>query len=626
MQIIVKIVLCIFLLGIGASCREGKNVRIVPVEDFFRSPEMTSFQISPDGQYISYLKPFKNRLNIFVQTLDGKNVKRITEIDNSNVTYYSWASNDQLLFRTDRSSGAFLYSVFKDGSNFKELISDERVNLKLINTKNFYGNRVLVGLNRRDSTVFDAYSLNLRTGDLKLEEKNPGNIFQWYADENGKLRMAMASDGVNETLLFRISENDRFKPVISNNFKSRIIPVGFCGSNKNCIYALSNVNRDKLHLVKFNCNTGKEMETIFSHDEVDVSEGGYSNKRRKLIFAGYETWKKERHYIDDSSRVVYAALQKQMPNTEIVLVDQDALGTKYIVKTFTDRSPGAFYLYTTADNKLLKLSDVNSSIQEEEMCKMEPLSFKSRDGKVIHGYLTLPLNGTAKNLPVVVLPHGGPSNRNSWGFSAEVQFLANRGYAVFQINYRGSDGYGKQFWISGFKKWGTDMQNDITDGVKWLISEGVANPKKIAIYGSGFGGFSAMHGLCFQPDLYVCGASQSGYLNLFTYLKAVPPYYKPILQMYYEMVGNPEKDMDYLRAVSPVFHADKIKAPVLIAQDAKDPRVKVNETNQFVKELKKRQIPVTYIVKEKERYTLRNPENRIDFYRQLEDFLEKNLK
>ncbi len=224
------------------------------------------------------------------------------------------------------------------------------------------------------------------------------------------------------------------------------------------------------------------------------------------------------------------------------------------------------------------------------------------------------------------MPHGGPDSRNSWGYNSEVQFLANRGYAVFQVNYRGSKGYGKKFWIAGFKQWGGEMQNDITDGVRWLISQKVADPTRIGIYGSSFGGYSALHGLCFRPSLYKCGASYSGLTNLFTYLKDIPPYYRPYLQMYYETVGNPEVDADYFRAVSPVFHTDKIRSPVLIAQGARDPRVNMNETNQFVKELKKRKVPVTYILKEDEGHFFKNAENKLEFYRELEKFLDKNLR
>jgi len=433
----------------------------------------------------------------------------------------------------------------------------------------------------------------------------------------------LTSDGVDETLIYRKTESDDFSPVIKNNFKTSINFLGF--SKDSCIYILTNQNRDKKALVELNCETGKEHRELYSNPEVDVSEGGYSRSKNKMVFAGYESWKKERHYLDSEAKEMFERLERLLPDTEIKVTDQDSSGRKYIIRTFTDRDPGAFYLYTADDNKLRKLGDINSSVRREEMAPMKPVSYKSRDGLTINGYLTLPLNMPEKNLPVVVMPHGGPSMRNTWGYNSEVQFLANRGYAVFQVNFRGSTGYGKSFWIAGFKEWGGKIQDDITDGVKWLISKEIADPERIAIYGASFGGFSALHGLCFNSDLYRCGVSYSGLTNLFTYLKGIPPYYKPYQQMYFEMVGDPEKDADYFRNTSPIFHTGKIKVPVLIAQGTKDPRVNVNETNQFVKELKKRKIPVTYILKEDERHFFKKPENRIEFFQQLEKFLESNM-
>lgn len=611
-----------------AACSEDRKVRQVPLEDFFKDPAKTSFRISPDGKYISYRQPYKNRMNIYVQTLDGKHTTRITNETRFNITYYFWTNNNELLFTTDnwRSKSAHMYAVSKTGKNLRGLLPVDRASAYLINGELIINDQLLITVNKRDSTIFDAYKLNVRTGRLVLAEKNPGNIIKWYADEEGKLRMALASDGVNETLLFRNKESDSFKPVITNNFKNKIIPIGYCKANGSRIFALSNLNRDKKALVEFDCATGKEDRVIYSHPEVDITDAGYAAARHEVLYVGYDNTKRERKYLSDSLALIYKQLDKLLPNTEMRIESNDSLERQVIIRTFTDRSPGAFYHYSLTNKKLSKLSDVNPSIREGEMCAMKPVSFKSRDGLLIEGYLTLPLGYKPNNLPVIVIPHGGPSERNTWGFNSEVQFLANRGYCVFQVNFRGSGGYGKKFWISGFKKWGSDIQNDITDGVNWLVSEGIADKKRIAIYGEGFGGYSALYGLSFHPELYKCGASQSGFLNLFSYIKAVPVVYKPVLQMYYEMVGNPEREIDALRAVSPVFHADKIKAPVLIAQDIVDDRLNINETNQFVSELKKRKVPVTYITKKDREYTLRNAENRMNFYRELEKFFETHLR
>jgi dipeptidyl aminopeptidase/acylaminoacyl peptidase len=616
----------LFILLTLASCTLEGTVERIPLENFFSVPIKTSFLVSPDGKFISYLKPDNNRIHIYVETWDGKNTTQLTCDSNRSISNYFWASNNEILYLKSGSDDkdAGLFAVKIDGTNKRELLQFSNAKIRLITTRQVFDDHVLVSLNRRDSTVFDAYRLNIQSGKLSLLLKNPGNITKWYSDPAGKLRMAIASDGVNETLLYRDDESQKLSPVLTNNFKTSILPVAFSADNS-CIYALSNKNRDKMALVELDCKSGMEHRTIYSNPDVDVTDAIYSIKKGKLTYAWYETWKKERHYLDDSVKSMFNKLEKLLPNTEIRVSNSDSAEKKFIVRSYTDRNPGSFYQYTLDENKLVKLSDINPTVAVENMSEMKPVSFKTRDSLSVNGYLTLPKGRVEKNLPVVVMPHGGSDARNSWGYNSEVQFLANRGYAVFQVNFRGSKGYGKKFWIAGFKEWGGKMQDDITDGVRWLISEKIADSSRIAIYGYSFGGFSALHGLISRPDLYRCGASYSGFTNLFTYLKDIPPYYRPYQQMYYEIVGNPEIDADYFRAVSPVFHTDKIKAPVLIAQGARDPRVNMNETNQFVKELKKRKVPVTYILKDDEGHSFRKIENRLEFYRELEIFLDKNL-
>ena len=625
MQILKFYFFCLVVLFL-TSCSKDKPTEQIPIEDFFSVPIKTSYLVSPDGKYISYLKPDNNLIHIYVETVDGRHTTQLTCDSNRSIYSYFWANNNEILYLKGSSEGKDpgLYAVKIDGTDKRELVSFNKTKVRLISSSPVNDSQVLVSLNKRDSTVFDAYRLNIHSGELSLLLKNPGNITKWYSDPEGKLRMAIASDGVNETLLYRDRENQPFRTVLTNNFKSSISPIAFSADNS-CIYALSNQNRDKMALVELDCVSGKEHRTIYSNPEVDVSEAVYSVNRGKLTYAGYETWKKQRFYLDDTVRATFKKLEALLPNTEIRIASADSAEKKFIIRTYTDRNPGSFYLYFIDENKLVKLADVNASLNVEDMAEMKPITYKTRDGYSVNGYLTLPIGKSPKNLPVVVLPQSSPEQRNSWGYNAEVQFLANRGYAVFQVNFRGSKGYGKEFWTAGFKEWGGKIHEDITDGVYWLISEKIADPSRIAIYGYSFGGFSALYGLISTPELYRCGASYSGFINLFTYLKDIPPYYRPYQQMYYEMVGNPETDADYFRAVSPVFHTDMVKVPVLIAQGARDPRVNMNETNQFVKELKKKKVPVTYILKEGEGHYFKNNDNRLEFYKALEIFLDKNL-
>lgn len=598
-----------------------------PDRRFFRNPERTSFKISPDGRYIAYLQPYKNRLNIFVQPVNGKEAIRLSSDTDRSISYFFWANNEQLLYLKDRNGdeNRRLYAVNRDGSQVRDLIPDARVRIQLIGLDRIRNDQVLVALNKRDSSIFDAYRLNIKTGELGMIAQNPGNITDWVADAEGQLRMALASDGVNTSILYRGSEKENFKLLFSNNFKTTITPIGFC-QEPDCLYALSNQGRDKTALVKIDCKTGRETQVIYSHPEVDVNGAGYSYAEKKIRFAEYTTWKNQRFFLDNGAKGVYDELARRLPQTEIRITDRTEAEDKFIVRTYTDRSPGAFYLYESKGKKLTQLAEVNQALKPEELCEVRPVEYEANDGVTIHGYLTLPQGKQRKNLPVIVMPHGGPDARNTWTYNAEVQFLANRGYAVFQMNFRGSSGYGKAFWSAGFKQWGGRIQQDITDGVHWLIKEGIADPKRIGIYGFSFGGYSALWGLCNQPDLYACGVSYSGLSNLYSYLKAIPPYYRPYRLMIEEMVGSPETDGDYLRQASPIFHADRIKAPLLIVQGLKDKRVNVNETEQLVKELRKRNVPVTYLLKENEGHVFRNEENRLEFYERLEKFLETNLK
>jgi len=610
------------------ACKGYKEEKTIPVDDFFKMQDKAYYRISPDGKSLSYLKLQDEKLNLFVEDLaTGKDVQ-LTHLAEKSISFYFWTSNNELIYYTEDESKerkSDLFVINKDGSKQVQLSSNEKTRVKVIEDQLIDDKYIIVASNKRDSTVFDVYRLNVRNGKMDIAAKNPGNITEWMTDNKGVLKIAVSSDGVNETLMYRENENQPFVPVISNNFETTLLPVAFSEDKANVLYAISNVNRDKNALVALDLKTGKEEQILFANDTLNVVDAKYSKTKKKMIFVTCETWKKEKFYLDDSTKVDYTKIDQLLPGTEWRIMDKDKLDNVFIVRTFTDINPGSYYLYIASQNKLKKLADINSAIKEEEMSKMEAISYKSGDGLTINGYLTLPKNKKATNLPVVVLPHNGLGGRNSWGYNADVQFLANRGYAVLQVNYRGSTGYGKSFYAAGFKQWNDKIQEDVNDGVKWLIKQKIANPKKIAIYGNGFGGYIALNCLYKNPDIYSCGGSNSGVINLFSYLKTIPPFLKSNLQMYYEIVGNPVTDADYMRFASPVFHANRFKAPVFIAQNPKDPRVNVAEGVQFIKELKKQNVPVTYIEKEEGPNPVMRQQGRTALYKALEEFLQQNL-
>ena len=620
----------IFLLLMVAliwACK-GSNDETIPVDDFFKTQDKAYYRISPDGKSLSYLKLQDKKLDLFVEDLATGTSVQLTHLNEKSISFHFWTSNNELIYYTEDESKERKSDIFvinKDGTKQVQLSANEKNRLRVIEDQLIDDKYIIVASNKRDSTVFDVYRLNVRNGKMDIAAKNPGNVTEWMTDNKGVLKIAVTSDGVNETLMYRENENQAFAPVITNNFETTLQPIAFSEDQPNILYAISNVNRDKNALVALDLKTGKEKQVLFANDTLNVVDAKYSRPQKKMLFVTCETWKKEKYYLDDSTRMTYSKIDQLLPGTEWKIMDKDKMDKVFVVRTFTDKNPGSYYLYTASENKLKKLTDISPSIKQEDMSSMKPISFKSRDQLTINGYLTLPKNKKAVNLPVVVLPHNGPGGRNSWGYNAEVQFLANRGYAVLQVNYRGSTGYGKSFYAAGFKQWSDKIQEDVNDGVQWLIAQKIANPKKIAIYGNGFGGYIALNCLYKNPDLYKCGGSNSGVINLFSYLKTIPPFLKANLQMYYEIVGNPITDTDYMRFASPVFHADRFKSPIFIAQNPKDPRVNVAEGVQFIKELKKRNVQVTYMEKEEGPNPVMRQQGRTALYKALEEFLQENL-
>jgi dipeptidyl aminopeptidase/acylaminoacyl peptidase len=616
------------MLAILFACEQPvQKAPQIPLEDFFRNPEKTAFQLSPNGEYFSYLAPWESRLNVFVQKTGGDSAVRITSETARDIAGYLWKGDNRILFLKDTGGDEnfHLYGVNADGTDLKGLTVFDKVRTELIDDLKETENEVIVGLNKRDPTVFDPYRLNVITGEMTMLAENPGNIMGWMTDHDGKLRLAIASDGVNQTILYRETEEGTFSPVLTTSFKETVNPALFTFDNK-MVYALSNLGRDKSALVLFDVANGKEQEILFETQEADLEGVDYSRKDKKLLSVTWVTDKNKEHFFDPEFEAMKKELEQKLPGYQVFMGSHNKAEDKFMIRTVSDKSRGAYYFYDKNTKSLTKLADLSPWLNEKDLSDMKPVSYTSRDGLTIHGYLTLPKGAKPKNLPVVINPHGGPWARDYWGFNPEVQFLANNGYAVLQMNFRGSTGYGRKFWEASFKQWGRTMQDDISDGVKWLIDQGIADPKRVAIYGGSYGGYATLAGLTLTPELYAAGVDYVGVANMFTFMKTVPPYWKPLLDMFYEMVGNPVADSLMLAEVSPVLHADKIQAPLFVAQGANDPRVNKDESDQMVAALKARGIDVEYMVKDNEGHGFHNEENRFDFYRGMITFLDKHLK
>lgn len=631
-KILINTLLAI-LIVFTVSCGSGKPVipvEPIPMEDFFRNSERNAYQISPDGKYFSYLAPYENRLNIFVQEVGKDSSVRITSETERDIAGYFWANNKRVLYLKDTGGDEnyHLFGVDADGSNTVILAAFIGVRTDIIDELPDIPTEVIIGMNRRAPEVFDPYRLNIETGKLTLLAENPGNIQDWILDHDGKLRAAITIDGTDAGLLYRGHEGEPFRTVLTTNFREELTPQFFTFDNK-YLYVISNIGRDKGVLVKLDPATGKEMEVLFEHPKYDLERATYSHKDKKLLTAIWTGHRQmERHYFDPHFKSIIEKLQSRLVGYEYGLTSETKDESRMIIRTYSDKSLGSYYLYDVATDQLTKLADVSPWLDENKLADMNCVTYTSRDGLPIEAYLTLPKGytmETAKDLPVVINPHGGPWARDTWGFNPEVQFLANRGYAVFQMNFRGSTGFGRKFWELSFKQWGKTMQDDITDGVQWLVKQGVADPKRVAIYGASYGGYATLAGLTFTPDLYACGIDYVGVSNMFTFMNTIPPYWKPLLDMMYEMVGNPKADSTLLAEVSPVLHIDRIKAPLFIAQGANDPRVNKDESDQMVEALKKRGVDVQYMVKDNEGHGFANEENRFDFYRAMETFLKEHM-
>ena len=615
-----------FLILITSCAPKEEMPRLISMEDFFRNPEKTGFSLSPDGTHLAFMQPWEKRLNVHVQKIGEDEVVRITNATERDIAGYFWANNERIAYVQDKGGDENfkLYAVNIDGTGEKTLTPFEKVRVQLIDDLKNDDEHILIAVNNRDKRFFDAYRINVNTGDMEMIAQNPGTYTGWETDHDGKLRIVTTTDGVNTSVLYRATEKDDFQTLVTTNFKETLSPLFFTFDNQN-LYVASNIGRDKTAIFEYDINARETTQLIYEHPEVDVSGLMKSDKRKVITGVVYLTEKRHYHFLDEDRKQLQENLEARLPGYEVVVANMSRDETKVLVRTYSDRSLGAYYYLDRETDEFMKLADVSPWLNEDELAKMKPIQYTSRDGLTIHGYLTLPKGVKSEKLPIVVNPHGGPWARDVWGFNPEVQFLANRGYGVLQMNFRTSTGYGRKFWEAGFKQWGLAIQDDITDGVKWLIEQGIADPDRVGIYGGSFGGYATLAGVAFTPDLYACGVDYVGVSNLFTLMKSVPPYWEPMREMFYEMMGHPEKDKELWEKISPIFHADEIKVPMLVAQGANDPRVNKGESDQIVEALRSRGIEVEYMVKENEGHGFRNEENRFDFYRAMEKFLGKHL-
>jgi dipeptidyl aminopeptidase/acylaminoacyl peptidase len=515
-----------------------------------------------------------------------------------------------------------LYAVDVNARHISDITPHENIQAQPIQTDKNFPNEIYVGMNVRDKRLHDVYKINLMTRSEELLCENPGNVVEWITDTKFNVRAALAQtpDGGFELCL---RDGSQWRPFVRWSFDDGFPAIFGFASDNSKIFVSDSRNWNASRLVEINITTG-DVTVLAADPEYDVSSVIVHPDKHYIQAVSFYKERSTWSILDETIRDDFERLQA-VDDGEIILLNRNHADTVWLVAFNKDNGPVTYYAYDRTTKTASFLFTNRPKLEHYPLASMKPISFKARDGLTLHGYLTLPIGVEPTNLPMVLNVHGGPWVRDTWGFNPEVQWFANRGYACLQINYRGSTGYGKEFLNAGNRQWGAKMHDDLIDAVNWAIQQGIADPKRIAIYGGSYGGYAALAGAAFTPDVFACAVDVVGPSNIITLINSIPPYWEPMKKQFLNRVGDPETESEFLQSRSPLFRADKIKIPMLIAQGANDPRVKQAESEQIVEALRKKGKDVEYMLFPDEGHGFARPENRLKFYAAAEKFLAKHL-
>ncbi len=637
----VKKLLCMALLFVAAT--NHAFAAQLPLQDFFKKPQFAAFQLSPNGKELAALAPVNGRMNVVIIDLATRKPRVVTGVTEQDVSGFLWATNERILFFMDKdgSESFGIFAVNTDGSMLRTLVEPLAAQLKggkaVIRFTNVLDvleddpEHVLVSSNQRRAANPDVYKMNIINGRMTLVQRNPGNITGWITDWDGKVVGAGYQDGVEVGYLRLVDpENDQWETVVKARYdEAAFMPAGLTGTADEG-YVISNLTpdgqpRDKAALYRYNFKTKQFGELVYEHPEIDCCDVIATRKKRDMIGVAYEVGVPEMVYLDERWKGIMDAINAALPDTVNVMSSMDDAETIGVVVATNATQPPRYYLFNFQENTLEWLADSRPWIEASAMSEVKPVTFAARDGMTMHGYLTLPKGSDGKNLPMILNPHGGPWARDSWGYNPEVQFLANRGYAVLQVNFRGSTGFGMQHLNSSKKQWGQAMQNDLTDGVKWAIDQGIADANRICIYGGSYGGYAVMAGLAYTPELYKCGIDYVGVTDLPLLFETAPDSWGAGEKQMAEMVGDPDTEKEFLEEWSPSNHAANIRVPVFMAYGLQDPRVNIKHARVMEDGLKDSGVRYELMIKKDEGHGYRKQENVYDFYGRMETFLAENL-
>ncbi|MFD1874726.1 S9 family peptidase [Hymenobacter bucti] len=635
------LVLLVVLVLPHLGAAQSQSPALIDRELLFGDPEISGGQLSPDGKFLSFIKPYNGTRNIWVKGLNEPFAKArpMTNDQARPVRNYFWSRDGKYLLYSQDKGGDENFNIYAvdpaaalpAGQALplaRDLTGLKGVRVVIYNVPLTDPNTLYIGLNDRDKAWHDLYKLDLATGQKTLVRQNNERITGWVFDWKDQLRLASRSNADGSTEWLRVS-GEQLTPFYRTTLNEESNVVGFAQDNER-VYLTTNKGdaRDRSEIVLFNPVTG--VEQPFAADplhRVDAGELVLSEKTHEPILVDYTDDRQRRVWLDKGFERDFKNVAAKLPGLEIMPVSNTTDERLWLLNATDATHPSAAYLFDRQTKQLTQQYQTRPKLPVADLAPMTVVRYKSSDGLEIPAYLTLPKGAAAKNLPVVIFPHGGPWGRDAYGFNAYHQFLANRGYAVLSPNFRASTGYGKKFLNAGNNEWGQKMQDDLTWGVKYLVAQGLADPQRVGIMGGSYGGYATLAGVAFTPEMYAAGVAIVAPSNLITLLNSIPAYWEPIRKQFYERMGDPTTaaGMAQLIRQSPLTSAGKIKTPLLVVQGANDPRVNKAEADQIVVALRDRNYPVQYLLAPDEGHGFARPVNNLAMIAASEKFLAQYL-
>ena len=622
-----RTILALIVLGFFCGplrAQERFSSPVIPRDVLFGNPERANPQISPDGRQLGYLAPVNGVLNVWIRTIGKNDDRAVTDDKYRGIRNFLWQGDNQHVLYAQDSGGDENWRVHQTDIATKQTVDltpFEKARADIIAYDWKLPDTLLVQINKRNPQVFDVYRIDLKTAKVEMDAENPGDVAIWTADNAQQIRAAQVQTKDGGTIVrVRDDVKSPWRELIhwgpDETFGN---VVGFTPDNQK-LWVDTSLDVNAARMLEIDIATGKRR-VIAEDPNFDVSTAITNPKTNALEAVSFTRQRTEYDFIDPAVKADFQVLGKvHSGDIDAITADQD--NDKWVVTFNSDDAPVYWYLYDRASKQATLLFSNRPALEKYKLAPMTPIEFTARDGMKLYGYLTTPAGMEAKHLPMVLFVHGGPWSRDEWGLNGTAQWLANRGYAVLQINFRGSTGYGKKYVNAGDRQWAGAMHTDLLDGKDWAVKTGVADATKVCIMGGSYGGYATLAGVAFSPDAFACGVDIVGPSNLNTLLKTTPPYWSTLLSTFHKRMGDSE---EFLNSQSPLFKADQIKVPLLIGQGANDPRVNKAESDQIVGAMRKNDKPVVYYVFPDEGHGFARPENRLAFFAASEEFLAKYL-